>query len=82
MIIMSIYVELINPTKIIYKGEIDTIWLPGIVSPFQVLPNHAPLLSVLDKGTIKIKINGQFKNFDIDGGIVEVKNNKLRILID
>jgi len=79
---MSIYVELINPTKIIYKGEIDTIWLPGIVSPFQVLPNHAPLLSVLDKGTIKIKINGQFKNFDIDGGIVEVKNNKLRILID
>jgi len=56
--------------------------LPGIVSPFQVLPNHAPLLSVLDKGTIKIKINGQFKNFDIDGGIVEVKNNKLRILID
>lgn len=79
---MSIYVELINPTKIIYKGEVDTIWLPGIVSPFQVLPNHAPLLSVLDKGTIKIKINDQFKNFDIDGGIVEVKNNKLRILID
>ncbi|HOB27183.1 MAG TPA: hypothetical protein PKJ07_03445 [Bacteroidales bacterium] len=79
---MSIYVELINPTKIIYKGEVDTIWLPGIVSPFQVLPNHAPLLSVLDKGTIKIKINDQFKNFDIDGGIVEVKNNKLRVLID
>ncbi|MDI6832940.1 MAG: hypothetical protein QMD02_03730 [Bacteroidales bacterium] len=79
---MSIYVELINPTKIIYKGEVDTIWLPGIVSPFQVLPNHAPLLSVLDKGTIKIKINDQFKNFEIDGGIVEVKNNKLRILID
>ena len=82
MIIMSIYVELINPTKIIYKGEVDTIWLPGIVSPFQVLPNHAPLLSVLDKGTIKIKINDQFKNFDIVGGIVEVKNNKLRVLID
>lgn len=82
MIIMSIYVELINPTKIIYKGEVDTIWLPGIVSPFQVLPNHAPLLSVLDKGTIKIKINDQFKDFDIDGGIVEVKNNKLRVLID
>jgi len=79
---MSIYVELINPTKIIYKGEVDTIWLPGVVSPFQVLPNHAPLLSVLDKGTIKIKINDQFKNFDIDGGIVEVKNNKLRVLID
>lgn len=79
---MSIYIELINPTKIIYKGEVDTIWLPGIVSPFQVLPNHAPLLSVLDKGTIKIKINDQFKNFYIDGGIIEVKNNKLRVLID
>jgi len=79
---MSIYVEIINPTKIIYKGEVDTIWLPGIVSPFQVLPNHAPLLSVLDKGPIKLKINGQFKNFNIDGGIVEVKNNKLRVLID
>ena len=39
-------------------------------------------LSVLDKGPIKLKINGQFKNFDIDGGIVEVKNNKLRVLID
>jgi F-type H+-transporting ATPase subunit epsilon len=79
---MSIYVEIINPTKIIYKGEVDTIWLPGIISPFQVLPNHAPLLSVLDQGPIKIKVNGQFKNFDIEGGIVEVKNNKLRVLID
>lgn len=79
---MSIYVELINPTKIIYQGEVDTIWLPGYMSPFQVLPNHAPLLSVLEKGAIKIKINDQYKDFDIEGGIVEVKDNKLRVLID
>lgn len=79
---MSIYVELINPTKIIYQGEVDTIWLPGYMSPFQVLPNHAPLLSVLEKGAIKIKINDQYKDFDIEGGIVAVKDNKLRVLID
>jgi F-type H+-transporting ATPase subunit epsilon len=79
---MSIYVELINPTKTIYQGEVDTIWLPGYVSPFQVLPDHAPMLSVLEKGTIKIKINDQYTDFHIDGGIVEVKNNKLRVLID
>lgn len=79
---MSLYVKLINPKEVIFEGVVDTIWLPGYVSPFQVLPNHAPLLSILEKGTIKLKINDEFKMFEIESGVVEVNDNKISVIID
>ena len=47
---------------------------------FQVL--HDKILSILEKGTIKLKINDEFKMFEIESGVVEVKDNKIRVIID
>ncbi len=73
-------VEIITPDKTIYKGEAQLVQLPGIDGSFEILENHAPLISALIKGNIKVKKNGKEESFEINGGVIEVLNNKVLIL--
>jgi len=73
-------VEIITPDKIIYKGEAELVQLPGIDGSFEILENHAPLISALDKGKIKVKKGGSEDFYEINGGVIEVLNNKVLIL--
>jgi F-type H+-transporting ATPase subunit epsilon len=76
-------IEIIDPDKTIFKGEGDLIQLPGKNGSFEILNNHAPLISVLKKG--KIKIVDQHKEtqfFEIKGGVIEVLRNKILILAE
>jgi F-type H+-transporting ATPase subunit epsilon len=74
--------EIITPDTTIYEGEAELVQLPGIDGSFEILNNHAPLISALDKGKIKIKKNGKEEFFDINGGVIEVLNNKVLILAE
>ena len=74
-------VEIITPDKQIYKGDASLVQLPGIDGSFEILNNHAPIISVLKNGKVKIvdkEKNVQF--FEIKGGVIEVLNNKILIL--
>jgi F-type H+-transporting ATPase subunit epsilon len=74
--------EIISPDKVIFSGEITSISLPGQDGYFQVLNNHAPLISSLQKGEIKIvKSNGETELFNIESGFVEVLKNKITVLV-
>ena len=76
-------VEIIDPDKTIFKGEAELIQLPGKDGSFEILNNHAPLISVLRKG--KIKLIDQSKNpifYEIKGGVIEVLRNKVLILAE
>ena len=78
-------VEIITPDSTIFTGEnVGLIQLPGIDGSFEVLNNHAPLISVLRKGRIKVintgEKEGQF--FDINGGVFEVVSNKVLVLAE
>jgi F-type H+-transporting ATPase subunit epsilon len=75
--------EIITPEKTIYEGEIKSILVPGTKGAFMVLHNHAPIISTLNKGQVKI-VNDQSKTeiINIEGGIIEVKKNKIMILAD
>jgi len=75
--------EIITPVENLYKGEVDLVKVPGIKDPFTILRNHAPIISILEKGTIKIidKQNESYY-FDISGGIIEVNRNKIMVLAD
>jgi F-type H+-transporting ATPase subunit epsilon len=73
-------VEIITPDKIIYKGDADLVQLPGIDGSFEILENHAPLISALDKGSIKVKNKGKESFYEINGGVIEVLKNKVLIL--
>lgn len=75
--------EIITPDKSVYTGEVSLVQLPGIDGSFEVLDNHAPLISVLQKGKIKIKdSSGQEQFFEVNGGVIEVLKNKVLILAE
>jgi len=76
-------VEIIDPDKTIYKGEADVIQLPGKDGSFEVLNNHAPLISILKNGKIKlIDTSKNTEYFEIRGGVIEVLQNKVLILAE
>lgn len=75
---------IISPEKDIYKGEVTSVVVPGIDGSLGILSNHAPLVSALAKGTVVVRAeqNNEEKAFDVNGGIIEVLNNKIVILAD
>jgi F-type H+-transporting ATPase subunit epsilon len=80
---MPMFLEIITPVKIIYEGEVKLIQVPGKKGAFEILKNHAPIISSLEKGRIKVvEENGTQIFFDIDGGIIENKKNKIVVLIE
>ncbi len=74
--------EIITPDTTIYNGEAELVQLTGIDGSFEILNNHAPLISALERGKIKIKNNGKEEFFDINGGVIEVLENKVLILAE
>ena len=75
--------EIISPDKNIFSGEIELVQLPGSTGFFEILNNHAPLISTLKKGQIKVIDNQKQTTFyDINGGVVEVLKNKTVVLAE
>ena len=90
------YLEIISPEKTLFKGEVESILFPGTYGDFQVLNNHAPIVSTLTKGKVKIigkisieeGVKDKFEYTDketileIDSGTVEMNNNQVTLLVD
>ncbi len=77
------YLEIITPDKKVFEGEVKLIQLPGSKGAFEMLKNHAPIISTLEKGTIKIEdMDNKEQLFEIDGGVVENKANKIIVLVE
>ncbi len=75
--------DIVTPAKTVYSGEVQSFTAPGVVGNFQVLFNHAPLLSSVGVGEVKvIETNGTKLLFAISGGFVEVKSNKVILLAE
>ena len=66
----------------IFSDEVTSVTLPGTFCSFQVLKNHASLVSSLAKGTIILVSGGNVKTIEIEGGFVEVKDNTISVYID
>jgi F-type H+-transporting ATPase subunit epsilon len=76
-------IEIITPDKKIYEGDIKSVRVPGKKGSFQVLKDHAPIVSTLDAGSvIMVDSEGVEKIFEINGGVIEVKANKIILLAD
>ncbi|MEI6764227.1 MAG: ATP synthase F1 subunit epsilon [Bacteroidota bacterium] len=77
------FLEIITPDATIFAGEASLIQLPGKDGSFEILNNHAPLVSVLKKGKVRI-VNSEKKSefFEIKGGVIEVLKNKIIVLAE
>jgi F-type H+-transporting ATPase subunit epsilon len=75
--------EILTPEKKIFSGDVYGVQLPGISGSFEVLEKHAPLVSALKAGNLKI-LNDKtsITNYTIQSGFVEVVNNKATVLVE
>jgi F-type H+-transporting ATPase subunit epsilon len=73
-------IELLTPDKVLFSGEAISIKLPGSKGEFEVLNDHAPLVSSLDAGDIRIRTAEGDQHFMVKGGVVEVTKDKVVIL--
>ena len=77
------FLEIITPEEKIFEGEVIYAKFPGKDGEFGVLNNHAPIISNLTKGTIEVSDTNNVRNsFEINGGVIELKNNKIIVLSD
>ena len=74
--------EIITPDKKIFEGEVSSASFPGADGSFQVLNNHAPLISLLRDGIVEYKSKESTHRLNITGGVVEVLANKVIVLVD
>ncbi len=79
---MGLTLEIITPDGSFYNGPVTSATFPGATGTFQVLNNHAPIISALDKGPLSY-VNDEGKHsFQIDGGVVEVLKNQITVLVE
>jgi F-type H+-transporting ATPase subunit epsilon len=76
-------IEIITPDKKIFDGEIKSVRVPGKKGSFQVLKDHAPIISTLENGSVRMvdQENNEIV-YEISGGVIEVKANKIILLAD
>lgn len=90
------YLEIVTPEAILYSGEVTSVTVPGVMGEFQMLENHAPIISLLSAGNIKIQGNALIEKevadkfsqengatvLPINSGTLEMKDNKIIVLAD
>ncbi len=79
---MPIRCEIISQDRVVYQGDADMVLLPGADGEMGILPHHAPLLTTLKFGVIKVRSRGQEQFFTVAGGIAEVQPDVVTILAD
>lgn len=74
-------VKITKPNVTLYEGEASLLQLPGSNGLFEILNNHAPIISALRKGSIRLVAGNDTHTFDIRGGVVKGQNNDILILV-
>ena len=79
---MGIQLHILSPEGTLVQADVSLVSLPGIVSPFTVLPGHAALVTALVKGDIRYVEDGTEKRIPIREGFVEVRDNKVKVCVE
>jgi|TARA_B100001250_G_scaffold335764_1_gene302054 F-type H+-transporting ATPase subunit epsilon len=76
-------VEILTLEEILLSKEVKSVIVPGKSGDFEMLDNHAPIISILKKGTVKVTdINNDETSIELSGGSIEMSNNKITILAE
>lgn len=79
---MPIKCEIVSQDREVFQGDVDIVVMPGVEGEMGILPNHTPLLTVLQYGIITIRIKQEETHFAVSGGIAEVQPDQVTILAD
>ncbi len=79
---MPLLLEIVTPERQAYSDEVDAVFCPGVEGEFGVLPHHAPMLSMLGVGELRIRKGGEEEFFAIAGGFVQVRPDKVVVMAE
>lgn len=75
--------EIITPEEALFEGEVKLVQVPGKKGAFQILTHHAPIISTLEAGNIRVVLaSGEEKTFPVESGVVECKSDIIQVLIE
>jgi F-type H+-transporting ATPase subunit epsilon len=76
------HLEIVTPDRKVFDGEIISVQVPGSAGSFEVFKNHAPIVSSLETGKVRVTTAKGVEYFQIDSGVIEVFNNKVALLAE
>ena len=79
---MTIRCEIVSQDRTVFQGDVDNVILPGMAGEMGILPHHAPVLTLLKYGIIKVRHQGREELFAVSGGMAEVQPDIVTILAD
>lgn len=74
--------DILTPEKVFFSGEVESVTLPGALGSFQILKDHAPIISTLIKGKLEFFADGYIHEMEVTDGFVEMNNNTVTVCID
>jgi F-type H+-transporting ATPase subunit epsilon len=79
---MPLKVSVISPEKMLFEGEVSSLVAPAFDGEVGILPSHAPMLTLLGKGVLRLGPNGESGRFQIDGGFLQVVDDQVRVVTE
>jgi F-type H+-transporting ATPase subunit epsilon len=79
---MPLNVSVISPEKTMFEGTVDSVVAPAYDGEVGILPGHAPMLTLLGKGTLKLGPDGKAGRFSVEGGFLQVVDNAVRVVTE
>ena len=78
----SMKLEIRTPEKLLFRGEVDSITLPGTMGSFQILHNHAPIIASLTRGMLTLTAGDKIKELEVEDGFVEMHDNTVIVCVE
>ena len=82
MIVSMLKLKIVSPEKVVFTGDVESVTVPGTLGEFEILVNHAPIISSLEKGRVKYKTQEGEQCLEVLGGFVEVKRNEVSLCVE
>jgi F-type H+-transporting ATPase subunit epsilon len=79
---VPIQLEIVTPERLVYEDEVESVNVPGVEGELGILPHHAPLVSTLGYGELRIRKGGAEESFAIVGGFVQVRPDKVVVMAE
>ena len=79
---IMLHLTIVSPEKVVFKGEVESVLVPGTLGDFEILTDHAPIISSLEKGKVEYVTNEGKRQLEVNGGFVEVKKNEVSLCVE
>ena len=74
--------KIVSPERVVFSGEVERVTVPGTAGEFEILVNHAPIISSLEHGTVTYLSNEGLQSLEVHGGFLSVKKNEVNVCVE